>query len=107
MTKDEQIELKLLELFGFSQDGSILADNQLRILKFMEWFRELEPTNEPQKLPTPVCASGMLLSDYAKKKLEYIKGHSIARDFPNNQLTLEWAGAVLDLLEELKLCNYR
>jgi hypothetical protein len=52
------------------------------------------------------CVSGMLLSDYAKKKLEHINGHCIARDFPNNQPTLEWAGAVLDLLEELKLGNY-
>jgi len=43
------------------------------------------------------------LSDYAKKKLEYINGHCIARDFPNNKPTLEWAGAVLDLLQELGL----
>jgi hypothetical protein len=53
------------------------------------------------------CVSGKLLSDYAKKKLEYINGNCIATDFPNNQPTLEWAGAVLDLLEELGLGNYR
>jgi hypothetical protein len=51
--------------------------------------------------------SGTLLSDYAKKKLEYINGNCIARNFPNNQPTLEWAGAVLDFLEELGLGNYR
>jgi hypothetical protein len=48
-----------------------------------------------------------LLSYYAKNKLEYINGSCIARDFPNKRPTLEWAGAVLDLLEELGLNNYR
>jgi hypothetical protein len=62
---------------------------------------------EPQGNGVLPCVSGMLLSDYAKKKLEYINGNCIARDFPNNQPTLEWAGAVLDLLEELGLGNYR
>lgn len=51
--------------------------------------------------------SGMLLSDYAQKKLEYINGSCIARDFPKEQPTKEWAGAVLDLLEDMKLGNYR
>lgn len=37
--KDEQIELKLLDLFGFSKDGGIMAAQQLKIFKFMEWFR--------------------------------------------------------------------
>jgi hypothetical protein len=37
--KDEQIELKLLDLFGFSKDGEIMAEQQLKIFKFMEWFR--------------------------------------------------------------------
>jgi hypothetical protein len=45
------------------------------------------------------------LSDYAKKKLEYIIGHSIVREFPHQQPSLEWTGAVIDLLEELKLYN--
>ena len=43
------------------------------------------------------------LSEYAIKKLEYINGNCITRDFPNKQPTLEWVGAVLDLLEELGL----
>jgi hypothetical protein len=52
--------------------------------------------------------SGMLpLTENAKEKLEYINGNCIARDFPNEQPTKQWAGAVLDLLEELGLGNYR
>ncbi len=46
------------------------------------------------------------LSDYAQKKLRFINGNCIATDFPNNKPTLEWVGAVLDLLKELKLDNY-
>ena len=38
-SQDEQIELKLLDLFGFSKDGGIMAAQQLKIFKFMEWFR--------------------------------------------------------------------
>jgi len=45
------------------------------------------------------------LSEYAKEKLNYINGSCISRDFPKCPPTLEWAGAVLDLLEELKLNN--
>jgi len=52
--------------------------------------------------------SGMLpLTENAKSKLEYINGSCIARDFPKEQPTKQWAGAVLDLLEELGLGNYR
>lgn len=55
-----------------------------------------------------VAVSGMLpLTENAKKKLEYINGSCIAREFPKEQPTKEWAGAVLDLLEELGLGNYR
>jgi hypothetical protein len=46
-----------------------------------------------------------LLSDDAKRKLNYINGSCIAREFPDNKPTLEWAGAVLDLLKELKIDN--
>ena len=54
------------------------------------------------------AVGGMLpLTENAKKKLEYINGSCIARDFPKEQPTKEWAGAVLDLLEELGLGNYR
>ena len=54
------------------------------------------------------AVSGILpLTENGKKKLEYINGSCIARDFPNEQPTKEWAGAVLDLLEELGLGNYR
>ena len=59
----------------------------------------------------PSClgaVSGMLpLTENAKQKLEYINGSCIARDFPKEQPTKQWAGAVLDLLEELGLGNYR
>lgn len=52
--------------------------------------------------------SGMLpLTENAKSKLEYINGSCIVRDFPKEQPTKQWAGAVLDLLEELGLGNYR
>ena len=51
--------------------------------------------------------SGMLpLTENAKQKLEYINGSCIVRDFPKEQITKQWAGAVLDLLEELGLGNY-
>jgi len=51
--------------------------------------------------------SGMLpLTENAKSKLEYINGSCIARDFPKEQPTKQWAGAVLDLLEELGFYNY-
>ena len=46
-------------------------------------------------------------TENAKSKLEYINGSCIARDFPKEQPTKQWAGAVLDLLEELGLGNYR
>jgi len=39
------------------------------------------------------------ITDSAKEKLDFILGHSIARDFPKTQPTKEWAGAVLDFLE--------
>jgi len=45
------------------------------------------------------------LNENAKKKLEYIKGSCIVRDFPHEQPNREWAGAVLDLLEEMGLGN--
>ena len=45
----------------------------------------------------------LLLSDYAKDKLNFINGHSIARDFPNTQPNLEWCGAVIDLLVDMNL----
>lgn len=53
--------------------------------------------------------SGMLpLTENAKKKLEYINGHWTVREFPNiEKVDLQWVGAVLDLLEELELGNYR
>ncbi len=51
--------------------------------------------------------SGMSLSEYAQKKLEYINGSCIAREFPEHQPSKEWAGAVLDLLEDMKLGDYR
>lgn len=54
------------------------------------------------------AVSGMLpLTENAKEKLKYINGSCIARYFPKEQPTKEWAGAVLDLLEELGLGNYR
>lgn len=43
------------------------------------------------------------LNEYAKEKLEYIKGNAVVRYFPNQEPSLEWAGAVIDLLEELGL----
>lgn len=50
------------------------------------------------------AVSGIVpLNENAKKKLEYINGSYIVRYFPQNQPTKEWAGAVLDLLEELGL----
>jgi len=52
------------------------------------------------------ASNNIALSDYAKEKLEYINGSCIARDFPNEQPTKVWVGAVLDLLEELKLSNF-
>ena len=70
-------------------------------------MNELQSFENQQGNGVLPCVSGMLLSDYAKTKLEYINGNCIARDFPNNQPTWEWAGAVLDLLEELGLGNYR
>jgi hypothetical protein len=63
--------------------------------------KETKPLKQP-------AVSGMLpLSERAKEKLDYINGHSIARNFPNTEPDLQWCGAVLDLLEELGLGNYR
>lgn len=64
--------------------------------------------NLPVFSPAPVGGIEWLdesteLSDYAKQKLEYITGHSIATQFPNVEPHTEWAGAVLDLLKELGL----
>jgi hypothetical protein len=50
-----------------------------------------------------ISSNKIILSDFAKKKLNYINGSCISRNFPNELPTKEWAGAVLDLLEELKL----
>jgi hypothetical protein len=59
--------------------------------------------NAPEPVLVLSGVSGMLpLTENAKKKLEYINGSCIARDFPKEQPTKEWAGAVLDLLEELE-----
>ena len=43
------------------------------------------------------------LSEKAEEKLEFILGRSVTRNFPNTDPDLEWAGAVLDLLEEIGL----
>jgi hypothetical protein len=45
------------------------------------------------------------LTDRAKEKLNYINGSGISRYFPDQEPTKQWVGAVLDLLEELKLDN--
>lgn len=45
------------------------------------------------------------LSQKAEEKLEFILGRSVTRDFPHTEPDLEWAGAVLDLLEEIGLYN--
>lgn len=37
------------------------------------------------------------------KKLNYINGHCTVRDFPNVTPSIEWTGAVLDLLDLLNL----
>jgi hypothetical protein len=70
-----------------------------------KWFKVLGTLNNQKDCDKG--ENGLLFSTYAKKKLEYIVGHSIVRDFPNNQPTLEWAGAVLDLLEDLKIIETR
>ena len=36
----EAMEQELLNRFGFSKDGGILADNQLKIWSFMDWVKE-------------------------------------------------------------------
>ena len=46
-----------------------------------------------------VVGNSFKITDAAKEKLDFILGHSIARDFPKTQPTKEWAGAVLDFLE--------
>ena len=45
------------------------------------------------------------LSKKAEEKLEFILSRSVTRDFPHTEPDLEWAGAVLDLLEEIGLYN--
>ena len=61
-----------------------------------------------KNLTIPVVNGMLPLSDYAKEKLEYINGHWMVREFPKlENIDLQWIGAVLDLLEELKLGNYR
>jgi len=42
---EEQIEKKLLDLFGFIEDG-IDAENQLKIFSFMDWIKT-QPKNDP------------------------------------------------------------
>jgi hypothetical protein len=72
-------------------------------------MKKEQNNQEPQTPALRVGAvSGMLpLSERAREKLDYINGHSIARNFPNTPPDLQWCGAVLDLLEELGLGNYR
>ena len=51
----------------------------------------------------PDGSNDFTLTKEAKEKLDYILGHSINRLFPDVKPTLEWAGAVLDFLEIVKL----
>ena len=46
-----------------------------------------------------VVGNSFKITDADQEKLDFILGHSIARDFPKTQPTKEWAGAVLDFLE--------
>jgi len=110
MTDLEQAKAKLIDTIGRYN----LTANNVAKFKFNERETEMfckmmvEFTQEQVKPCSLGSVSGTLpLTDYAKEKLEYINGNCIARDFPNEQPTKEWAGAVLDLLEELKLGNYR
>lgn len=36
---DIDIETELLKHFGFSEDGAILVDNQLKIFDIMDWIK--------------------------------------------------------------------
>lgn len=45
------------------------------------------------------------LNKKAIKKLEFIRGSYIATNFPNSKPTKQWAGAVLDFLEETGLLD--
>jgi hypothetical protein len=53
----------------------------------------------PKQLLIHDVSKSFKITDAAKEKLDFILGHSIARDFPKTQPTKEWAGAVLDFLE--------
>ena len=72
------------------------------ILEILEKVKSGELTPETAK---EIIESNMLmlLSDYSKRKLQFINGNSISRDFPNVEPNLEWCGAVLDLLDDMKL----
>lgn len=58
-------------------------------------YKELEPEKE----------EGIVLSEKAKEKLTYILGRDVVRGFPSVYPDRLWAGAVLDLLEEIGLYN--
>ena len=81
-----------------------MKDDYRALFEELEVYYKHTDTSESSSLLTDVnCAS---LSEYAQKKLEYINGSCIAREFPEHQPNREWAGAVLDLLEDMKLGNY-
>lgn len=76
----------------FIEDVTIIGAKRM-IRQLREYIQQKEPNNK----------SGVfLLSEDAKKKLEYIQGAGFKNDFPKEKPDLEWVGAVLDFLKEIE-----
>ena len=105
MTK-EQIYKKHVEQF-FAKNRNCRFDD-IPMSVFTDMMEEYANERLKNNSRLENVSGELLLNEDAKGKLEYINGHWIVREFPKiEKVDLQWIGAVLDLLEELKLDNYR
>ena len=93
--------IEFLDKMGY---GWYDFDYTYEIENLIEQYAD-ERVNQALNIPDDVVSGMLPLTENAKSKLEYINGSCIARNFPKDQPTKQWAGAVLDLLEELGLGN--
>ena len=77
-------------------NGELLTNGQ--VIECMRIAQQVENT-----VALADVGGSFKITEPAQKKLDFILGHSIARDFPETNPTKEWAGAVLDLLEIIGL----
>lgn len=72
--------------------------NQENILEAVDYL--VETLKEEENLIIPHVMATLNLNENAVEKLEYIRGRGFRHDFPNQQPSQEWIGAVCDFLDE-------